>query len=129
MRKADFSNPQLRQGITGFMPDLDLDDPQVQAAVRDFRAPLGLIDQLRGVSAGALTAALSVHDPVLVVQGTRDPVARPGSTKRLIAKLPQPPICVEVDSEHNLADLANPAWPTVRQAVLDFAAHIAAGTR
>ena len=34
-----------------------------------------------------------------------------------------------MDSEHNLTEVANPAWPEVRQAVLDFAAHVAAGSK
>ncbi len=130
MRKADFSNPQVRQGITGFMPDVDLDDPQVQAAIRDFRVPLGLIDQLRGVSsAGSCPPRRGVERPVLVVQGAQDRVARPEHTARLVAKLPERPAYVEVESDHNLVDVSNPAWPTVRRAVLDFAAALAADAR
>ena len=91
--------------------------------------PLGLIDQLRSVSRGASSAAEKVEVPVLVVQGARDQVVRPAATKRLIAKLPQPPIYIEVNSDHNLTDPADHAWPAVHQAVLDFAADIAAGTR
>jgi carboxylesterase len=129
MRKADFTSEQLRRGITNFIPDLDLDDPDVQAAIRGFRVPLGLIDQLRAVSRGALTAAGKAGVPVLVIQGTRDAVSRPAWTRRLIDKLPQRPVSVEVDSDHNLTDPAAPAWPAVRRAVLDFAADIAARTR
>ncbi len=129
MRRADFSNPQLRQGITGFMPGVDLDDPDVQAAVRSFRVPLGLIDQLRAVSRGASTAARHVNGPVLVVQGSRDRVSRPANTRRLISELPEPAAYVEVDSDHNVTDTSNAAWPEVSRAVLDFAARIAASTR
>ncbi len=126
LRKADFANPQLRQGIGNFMPDLNLDDPEVQAAVRGFRVPLGLIDQVRGFSRAGLEAAPKEQVPVLVVQGKRDQVARSSHTGRLIAKLPRKPAYVEVDSDHNLTDINNPAFGQVRQAVLDFAATIAA---
>ena len=50
LRKADLADPKLRQGLAKFMPGIDLDDPATQAALRDFRMPLGLIDQLRGLS-------------------------------------------------------------------------------
>jgi carboxylesterase len=129
MRRSDLRSPELRAGITGFMPGLDLDDPQVQAAVRDFRVPLALIDQLRGLSRAALSAAPEVEAPVLVVQGKRDRVARPAQTARLVIKLSQRPTCVEVDSDHDLTIPSNPAWPEVRQAVLDFATSIAAHPR
>ncbi len=129
LRRADFANPQLRHGIGNFMPDLDLDDPGVQGMLRDFRVPLGLIDQLRGVSRNAVAAAPGVNVPVLIVQGARDQVSRPAYTKRLIAKLPEAPAYVEVDSDHNVTDVSNPAWPAVREAVLDFAARVAASPR
>ncbi len=129
LRKADFGDGQLRAGIRKFMPDLDLDDPAVRSAVRDFRVPLGLIDQLRNVSRGALSAARDTDRPVLIVQGTRDRIVRVSATQRLVAKLPKPPVYVEVDSDHNLSDTANPAWIRVRQAVLDFATSVFTGAR
>jgi carboxylesterase len=125
LRKADFANPQLRQGIAKFVPGLDLDDPATQAAMRDFRAPLGLIDQVRVLSRRVWATAQQVGLPVLVVQGTRDSVVRTPQTRRLAARLAQPPRYVEVDSEHNLTMPDNPVWPEVRAAVISFAREIA----
>ncbi len=121
LRKADFSSPQLRQGIGKFMPGLDLDDPAAQAALRDFRMPLGLIDQVRGLSRRMLAALSQVDAPVLVVQGTRDSVVRTPQTRRLLGRLPNGTQYVEVDSEHDLTLAENPAWPQVEAAVVAFA--------
>lgn len=120
MRKADFDSSQMREGMAKFMPGVDLSDPAVRSAIRDFRVPLGLIDQIRAVSRKARAAAPGVTAPVLVVQGKRDSVARPAHTEALIARLPERPACVLVDSEHNLTEPHNPAWPEARSAVLDF---------
>lgn len=120
LRKADFSSPQLRQGISKFMPGLNLDDPAAQAAMRDFRVPLGLIDQLRTLSRRLWAALPQVSAPTLVVQGTRDSVVRTPQTRRLLRWLPNGAQYVEVDSEHDLTLPENPAWPQVEAAVLDF---------
>lgn len=125
LRRADLTRPQLREGIANFMPGVDLDDPQVQATVRDFRVPLGLIDQVRGVSRAGMRAAAGARVAVLVVEGRRDRVARPENSARLIAKLPRRASLVQVDSDHDLTAADNPAFPQVRQAVLDFAAGMA----
>ncbi len=120
LRKADFGNPQLRQGLGKFMPGLDLDDLAAQAALRDFRVPLGLTDQLRGLSRRMLAALPQVDAPVLLVQGTRDSVVRVEQTRRLRRRLSNDVRYVEVDSEHDLTLAENPAWPQVEAAVLEF---------
>jgi esterase/lipase len=127
LRKADFANPQLRQGIAKFMPGIDLDDPAAQAAVRDFRVPLGLIDQLRRLSRQVLAAASTVGSPVLVVQGSRDSVVRASQTRRLMQRLARGAQYVEVDSEHDLIFPGNPAWPAVEAAVVEFAQRVKGG--
>lgn len=126
LRKADLTDPKLRQGLAKFMPGLDLDDPAAQAALRDFRVPLGIIDQVRGLSRRMLGAAPQVAAPALVVQGTRDPVVRTAQTRRLLLRFPNRPAYVEVDSEHDLTLPENPAWPQVEAAVVAFAQRIEA---
>jgi carboxylesterase len=120
MSRANFDSPQVRSGIAKFMPGADLDDPAVRSAIRDFRVPLGLIDQIRAVSRKAQVASAAAAGPLLVVQGKRDTVARAAQTEALINRLPKQPEYVLVDSEHNLTEPHNGAWPQVRQAVLDF---------
>jgi esterase/lipase len=125
LRHADFGDSRLRQGIAKFMPGIDLDDPATQAAMRDFRVPMGLIDQVRALSRRVWAAAPEVAVPVLVVQGTRDRVARLPQTRRLVARLAQPVRYLEVDSDHDLTMPDNMAWPEVEAAVVGFAREIA----
>jgi pimeloyl-ACP methyl ester carboxylesterase len=124
LRKSDLSEPRLAAGIRGFMPDVDLEDPQVQAAMRDFRVPLSLIDQVRAAGRRMLAAAPQVMAPALVIQGSRDSVARPAGARKLLARLPRGTRYVEVDGEHDLMRPGNPAWPDVERALLDFAAEL-----
>ncbi len=124
LRKADFSDLRLAAGIRGFMPDVDLGDPQVQAAMRDFRVPLSLIDQVRTAGRRMLAAAPQVTPPVLIIQGSRDTVARPAGARKLLARLPRGARYVEVDGEHDLMRPGNSAWPDVERALLDFAAEV-----
>ena len=121
MRKADFTDPQVRANVEKFMPGIDLSDGETQRSVRDFRVPLGIIDQLRAVSRRAKGAARKIDLPVLVVQGTRDSVVRPEQTVKLAGRLPVKPHMVEVDSEHNLTAEDNPSWPETRRALIGFA--------
>jgi carboxylesterase len=125
LRKADFANPQLRQGIAKFMPGIDLDDPVSQAAMRDFRVPLGLIDQVRALSRRVWAAAPGIGAPVLVVQGASDSVVRVPQTRRLVARLAQPVRYLEVNSDHDLTMPDNPVCPEVEAAVVGFAREIA----
>ena len=125
LRKADFGNPQLRQGLGRFLPGIDLDNSEVQAAMRDFRVPLGLIDQMRLLSRRVGVAAPEVNAPVLIVQGGRDSVVRASQTRRLAARLPHPPRYLEVNSDHDLTVRENPVWTEVEGAVVGFAREIA----
>jgi carboxylesterase len=124
LRKADFNNARLRQGISQFMGGVNLDDPQTQQAMRDLRVPLSLIDQVRGVSGAAYAAAAQVEAPTLVVQGTRDPVVRIPQTRKLMRRVPSMPHYVEVDAGHDLTSPENSAWPQVEGAVADFARNV-----
>jgi pimeloyl-ACP methyl ester carboxylesterase len=121
LRKADFGNRQLRQGLGKFLPGLDLDDPAVQAAMRDFRAPLGLIDEMRLLGRRVGAAAPEIDAPALIIQGERDGVVRTSQTRKLAARFPHPPRYLEVDSDHDLTAPENPVWPEVEAAVVDFA--------
>lgn len=119
--KADLADPKLRQGLSKFMPGFDLDDPAAQTALRAFRVPLGLIDQVRGLSRRMVAAVPEIVAPVLVVQGTRDSVVRAAQTRRLLRRFTNSPEYCEVDAEHDLTLPGNPAWPSVQAAVIEFA--------
>jgi carboxylesterase len=120
-RRADLSDPKLRQSMAKFLPGADLEDPNTQQALRDFRVPISLIEEIIGVSRLAYERASAVVSPVLVVQGRRDEVVRVPLTQKLMGRFSGAVEYVEVDSGHNLTQPSNPAWPTVSAAVVQFA--------
>jgi carboxylesterase len=126
-RRADLRDPKMRQGIAKFLPGADLEDPNTQQALRDFRVPISLIEEIIGVSRLAYERAGTVVSPVLVVQGRRDEVVRVPLTQKLIGRFSGAVEYVEVDSGHDLTQPSNPAWPTVRAAVLGFARALPGG--
>ena len=125
LRKADFNNPQLRQGIARFLPGINLNDSSTQQAMRDFRLLLSLIDQVRGLSRIAYAQAARVNIPALVIQGSRDDVVQTPQTRKMISRFPAQPRYVEVDSTHDLISASHAAWPQVDAAVADFARGVA----
>lgn len=122
--KLDFKDPNTRAGIENFMPGADLDDPGVQQAIRGFRLPVGLFDQIRAAGQGGYRAAARVQAPTLVIQGTYDDLVRPAATRRLLARLKCPVDYIEVPAKHDLPDAANSAWARIEHSLLDFAARL-----
>lgn len=120
--KLDFSNPEVRDGILRYMPDLDLDDPATQEALKDFTLPLKMFDQIRQAGLNAYRLAPAVRVPTLVIQGMRDTLVTPANTRLLTARMTQSVRWVEVDAEHDLIRADRHAWPMVEAATLDFAA-------
>jgi carboxylesterase len=120
-QRANLGDPRLRQNLGKFLPGADLDDPDVQRAVREFRVPVSLIEEVIGVSRLAYTQAGAVQSPVLVVQGKRDEVVRGPLTLRLLRRFSGPVEYLEVDSGHALTQPSNPVWPVVSDAILRFA--------
>jgi carboxylesterase len=121
LQRADLGDPRLRQSLGKFLPGADLDDPDVQRAVREFRVPVSLIEQVIGVSRLAYTQASAVQSPVLVVQGKQDEVVRGPLTLRLLRRFSGPVEYLEVDSGHDLTQASNPVWPVVIDVILRFA--------
>jgi carboxylesterase len=126
LSRANFGDPRIQQGLSKFLPGADLTDPQVQAALRQLRFPLRLVEQVRDLSAAALAAAAGVTAPVLLVQGATDPVVRVPATRRLAERFPAEVGYVEVAGAHDLTLPDSPAWPAVSAAVLAFAESVRA---
>ena len=123
-RSANFANPQFRHAIAGFMPGLDLEDPQVQQTVREIPIPLSLIEQVLEIGQDAYRAAPQITAPTLVVQGARDEVVRASQTRKLLARFAARPQYHEVPAAHDLTAPSNAAWPEVSHAVTAFAAEL-----
>lgn len=122
--KLDFKDPETRKGMLTMMPDADLDDPEVQAAVREFTIPTGVLDQLRRAGRAAEAAAPLLRSRALMMQGKQDDLVKPHLTRMLSRRIRSLERYIEVDAEHNLPDDSKPAWETVRGTVVDFAARM-----
>ncbi len=125
LRRADFSDERIRLGIQAVIPDLEVDDPAVQAELRAFVVPTQLLSELRRLGIAAGGAARRLHAPTLVVQGIRDTLVKPADTERLVGLLPSVRRYEKVDGSHSLPMPAGGAWERVVQAVLRFADEIA----
>lgn len=117
--RGDVSDPHLRDGLAAFLPGVDLDDPAVQAGLRNFVLPWRLLDELRRTGRAALQAGPQVTAPALLLQGNADPVVRPARTRRLAAAYGGRLTCHEVAAGHELLDPNGAAWPHILAAV-DF---------
>ncbi len=120
-KQIDFTSPDLRGGVAGFLPELDLDDPAVQATIRDFAMPTEIIAQLALVGRAAYRCALQARVSTLVLQGMADDVVLPANTRRLLQRLPGPLSYHEFDAPHVLLSPGNAAWPRICEQVLAFA--------
>jgi carboxylesterase len=123
-RGASFANPQFRHAVAGLMPGLDLEDPQVQQAVREIPLPLSLIEQVFEIGQDAYRAALHIVATALIVQGARDEVVRVNRTRKLLARLAGRAQYREVPAGHDLVAPSSAAWPEVSRTVTAFAAEL-----
>jgi carboxylesterase len=119
--RADLTHPHLRASIAEVIPDLDLDDPEVQAAIRQTALPVSILFQLRKSGLQALKYAPEVKAPTLILQGNQDDVARPQFTRRLARRLTHVVDYVEVDAGHRLVYTSESNWPQVERTVLEWA--------
>ncbi len=119
--KVDFNNPETRTGMKNFMPDADLDDPQVQKAIKDFAIPTGMLDQIRVAGKIAGEVAPNVQIPILIIQGAGDQLVNPATTRAFAAKFPRADMH-ELPGAHDLLASHVPAFPNVERLALDFAA-------
>lgn len=122
--KLDFNNPEVRAGIATFMPDADLDQPDVQMAIKNFRLPLSLFDQVRQIGLRCAESAPKVTLPCLIVQGSQDTLVKPSSTRQLISRYGGEVSYYEVDAEHNLIVTAAPYWKQIEVALASFLSKI-----
>lgn len=124
--RADFTDARLRTELRHFLPDANLDDPVVQAGIRQLTLPTRALGQVRRAGQAGYAAASAVRAPVLIFQGRRDPLVKPRLTQRLAQRLPNLAGYLEIDGEHDLVRGMAPDWPIVATMLHAFIAQIAA---
>jgi carboxylesterase len=119
--KPDFNNAQFREGLTEFLPGIDIDDPAIREQILDFALPLGLFDEIR--KAGQLGYRAIPHQsaPTLILQGRDDNLVNPQLTRANLTRYPVPVTYAEFPGGHDLYDPSKPAWEAVREQVAVFA--------
>ncbi|MCB0154997.1 MAG: alpha/beta fold hydrolase [Anaerolineae bacterium] len=120
-KKANFSDPKTREGLTKFFNDLDLDDRAVQQALRELRLPTRVFKHLNQTGRDGHRAAPQVTSPSLVIQGSQDEIVTPTTTRRLVEQLPATTRYLELAAEHDLLNPERPGWTEIEQAILNFA--------
>jgi carboxylesterase len=123
--RLDFSKPEVREGIRNFMPDADLDDPQVQQAIRDLRLPISVFEQIRQLGQRAFNLAPQLKMPAFVVQGTQDTLVKPHLTRQLLLRYGGAVHYLELPAEHDLIDPQARYWPHLERTLRDFVEQLA----
>jgi carboxylesterase len=124
-QRAKFGDPRFRAMVRQFLPDADLDDSAVQAALRDLRIPTRVLGQVRRSGQLGYHAATQVKAPALIVQGAQDTLVKPAVTRLLAARLPNLAGLVEVPGGHELANSYDSSWPMIAAAVESYATAVA----
>jgi len=125
LRYADFSAMDVRRALLRMYHNIDLDDPQIQQALRQTALSLGTIAQVRQLGRSAFERAAKIDVPTLVIQGSRDKVARSPCTARLLKRLPSGGVQYHpVDAGHDLVDPEGRAWNQITDCLLGFADRI-----
>jgi len=115
---ADLADPDTRDWFGRAMPELDLDDPRVQQAIRhDYQVPTAALDELRKLADGVRRTMRRVSAPTVVVQGHHDTVVMPRDSYALAAVLPNLLAYHEIRADHMLPYTGFSWWPTVRSLV------------
>lgn len=124
-KKANFSDPRMRELFAGLLPDLDLSNPPTQEAIRQLRVPASFADQVFGVGKAAGKAASQVSAPTLIVQGLDDEAVQPAATRQLLQSFAGPVQYVELATDHELVRPDNPGFADYCAASLRFASSLA----
>lgn len=118
--KPDFNDPKMRAGIKNFMPQADLDDPQVQRAIMDMAIPVKMMDQVRIAGQHAYETATKLRVPTLIVQGLEDELVLPHLTRQLKTRFSHPIEHIELHGVHEILDPHATSWDDVQRTVDAF---------
>lgn len=118
--RANLDDPQVQKDLRRSMPEADLNDSETREAIRRLAIPVGVIDQLRSLGGEAWKIAPRLSVPITIVQGSRDPIVPPHTTRRLVKRIGVVSSYLEVDAEHQLIDPTNQSWREIAGTLLDL---------
>ena len=122
-KKADFSDPRLRQMFAAIIPQADLDDPEVQEYIRSsFTLPLKSMEEVLRMGRSAYKLANRIQAETLLLQGVHDPLVRATDTQRLKQRMDIPPSNYrEIEASHDLLAPGSPQLEQVKRLLSQFA--------
>ncbi len=123
--KRAFSTQEHAALRKEYVPDLDVEDPQIQAQIREVTVPTRIFAQLESLGRMAFDAAPKVKTPTMVLQGTEDELVPPEKTRELVFRLAGPIQYVELPAGHDLVDADGLVWPRIAERVAAFATSLA----
>jgi carboxylesterase len=120
-RNLSLEDPKVRQAVGGFLPDVDLDSPDVQDSLRSVRIPTSLIDEVLATGKAGRRSASQITVPTFIVQGVKDEAVPRAVTRQLLQALETAIRYAEVDTGHELLKEDDPAWAETSRLILEFA--------
>ena len=126
MMKPDFSDPQTRAGILQFMPNIDLDDEQVQEAILNFEVPVKMFNEIRLIGQRAQKTISQITAPTLIIQGSLDELVKPEITRKFWGRFATDVQYLEVESTHEIMKVEPQLWSQITDTVLNFTREIEA---
>ena len=124
LKSADFAASEVRHGLQRMFKNIDLENPQIQQALRQLTVSSKSIEQIRHLGQRAFDRVAKIDVPTLVIQGSRDKVVPPIRTQPLINRFVNQVEYHEVDAGHDLVDPGSGAWDQVKEYLLLFAASL-----
>ena len=120
LKLADFAAPEVRRSLQRMFKNIDLENPEIQRALRQLTVSLRPIERIRQLGQSAFTRVSKIDVPTLVIQGSRDKIVPPIRTQRLITRFVNRVEYHEVDAGHDLVDPESGAWDRVKECLLPF---------
>jgi pimeloyl-ACP methyl ester carboxylesterase len=124
-RSLDLEDAKARDAVRQWIPEINLDDAEVQQRIRLLSIPVSLVEEVIKIGQQAYRRANLIRDmPILVIQGAGDELVRLADTRQLVSRLRQQPYYLEVPGDHHITTPTGPGWAAVWRAVTAFAASL-----
>ncbi len=127
--KPDWQDTDFRNTLSEWLPDTDLDNPDVQAQITQFAIPTGMINQVRIAGNHARQSVPHIKVPTTVIQGRQDELVKPDLTQILVQQMSTDVNYIVVDGDHNLTDTQKPHWDKVKAHIQQYALQFESNNR